>query len=472
MTSPCVGLLVLILVAAPAGAKGQYERYELGQRLRRFETEWERRTDPADRKRALQVLRPATTQFLTFRLSAAARTLDEAANALQSARKSSPDQQFADSLSFTPSVWLIDAKENEIELTIRTLYETDGRSQTPFTLKIVSDGKELPQVVDSLPARIRVPLTGEVGNDPIACRILIRHPDTAMQRTLTITRVKNLAGRLQELKASVVPEAGENALEQATVRETVSRLTAWQSGEVPEYDPPIGALLQAAEQMTAANAKPFFRCDRPGDFSLAIPHRDGTATPCRVLIPPKLTADAPVPVVVALHGAGGSENLYFEGYGAGCVAKACADRGWLLLCPRAGLGFLGGPPRVAEMIEALAERYPIDRDCVFLVGHSMGAAQTVDLVQKHPDRFAGIAVLGGGGRVRKPESFRELPTFIGIGAADFARSGAVSLRKALTDAGATRLTFREYPDIEHLVIVRAAVEDAFAEFDRIARQSR
>ena len=34
-----------------------------------------------------------------------------------------------------------------------------------------------------------------------------------------------------------------------------------------------------------------------------------------------------MPVVVALHGAGGSENLFFEGYGAGHIVTECRKRG-------------------------------------------------------------------------------------------------------------------------------------------------
>ena len=96
--------------------------------------------------------------------------------------------------------------------------------------------------------------------------------------------------------------------------------------------------------------------------------------------------------------------------------------------------------------------------------------QTVDLAQAKSGAFAAVAVLGGGGRVRKPEAFADLPTFIGVGSEDFAKGGATGLNKALTDAGAKAVTFCEYPDVEHTVIVRAAVDDVFAAFDKAARQ--
>lgn len=154
--------------------------------------------------------------------------------------------------------------------------------------------------------------------------------------------------------------------------------------------------------------------------------------------------------------------MFFESYGAGQIVKECQKRGWLLVSPRSGL--IGTPPVVA-IIDKLAERYPIDRKRVFLVGHSLGAGQAIDLVQRHPDTFAAVAVLGGGGRVRQKERFQRLPVFVGVGTADFALRSSRNLVKTLTDAGAASVTAKEYPDLEHLVIVREALPDLFRMFD-------
>ena len=75
--------------------------------------------------------------------------------------------------------------------------------------------------------------------------------------------------------------------------------------------------------------------------------------------------------------------------------------------------------------------------------------------------------MGGGGRVRDTKAFAELPLFIGVGDKDFALGGARSLKKTLLDGGAKKLTFKEYPDLEHLVIVREALPDVFKMFDDV-----
>src|SRR2546425_10846551 len=69
--------------AAPK-ACAQPERYELAQRLRAFETAWERKTDAEARKRALDPLIQATTAFFSFRLGEAGKALDQARFALES----------------------------------------------------------------------------------------------------------------------------------------------------------------------------------------------------------------------------------------------------------------------------------------------------------------------------------------------------------------------------------------------------
>jgi predicted esterase len=174
-----------------------------------------------------------------------------------------------------------------------------------------------------------------------------------------------------------------------------------------------------------------------------------------------------VPVVFALHGAGVGANTFFEAYGAGRVVKECEERGWVLVAPEGGLG-LSAPP-VAAILEKLAGRYPLDAKRVFLAGHSMGASQALSLAAS--GKYAAAAALGGGGKLAKPRSLANVPLFIGVGDKDaLALTGARALKQSLTDAGANLVTYREYPGVEHLVVVREALPDAFAVFEDAIRK--
>lgn len=64
------------------------------------------------------------------------------------------------------------------------------------------------------------------------------------------------------------------------------------------------------------------------------------------------------------------------------------------------------------------------------------------------------------------EGFTKVPLFIGCGKADFALPGARSLAASLKNVKGAKVTFREvtfreYDDIEHLLIVREAIPEVF-----------
>ena len=173
------------------------------------------------------------------------------------------------------------------------------------------------------------------------------------------------------------------------------------------------------------------------------------------------------PVLIALHGAGGSENMFFETYGAGRLVSLSRERGWIVVSPRQSmLGFGGGGLGldVRSILEVLETVLPIDRERVFLVGHSMGAAQAIAQVSKSPEEIRGVAALGGGGSVRDSAPLRRIPFWVGAGDRDFGKAGAKGLSQQLKRLGC-EATYREYADVEHMVIVQAALDDVFAFFD-------
>ena len=93
--------------------------------------------------------------------------------------------------------------------------------------------------------------------------------------------------------------------------------------------------------------------------------------------------------------------------------------------------------------------------------------QAIDAVQKYPGKFVGLAAFGGDGRIRKPELFAELPTFIGVGDKDFMLKNVRALNKTLADGGAKAVTYKEYEGLEHMIISREALPDAFSMFDKL-----
>jgi len=218
---------------------------------------------------------------------------------------------------------------------------------------------------------------------------------------------------------------------------------------------PGTAILAEAEALAAAVAsgKPSDQLARPGQHWIAVrsPTRSQVA---RLAIPNGAKADERLAVVVALHGAGGSENMFFDAYGHGALVQACVERGWFVIAPRCGL--LGGVDLPA-LLAAMATRWPIDHQRLVLVGHSMGAMQAVAAAVAPGANDRAIAALGGGGRF--PADARlSLPSFVGIGSRDFARGNALQLHAALQRAG-SKDDLREYGGVEHLKILPIATPD-------------
>lgn len=486
MRTDIAGWLALVVVGLAAGrAVAQPERYELGQRLKRFEQAWEETKDPAARKRALAIVKKASGQFLSLQLGEAGRTLDEARWALQG-RTPTDTERWLESLYTAPEKRLLDSATSELPVEVRAFYTVKPIPplRTSVLLRI---GQGLPATVPvaKLPAKVAVKFPPGRSQADQYLTLEASHDGKLIGvRNIGVSTVRDLAARLSWLEQSIkatarIPTTASDWLdiELATMSDSAEGLTALASGQVFEIDPAanatfdmiwFGSLLSiggrrhyiAPTFMTAFTGKSM-------NYRLVVPTDKGQTTVCRFHEPRGLSQKYPVPLVVALHGAGGSENLFFEGYGNGHIVKECEKRGWMLLAPRGGL--LGAAP-VAAIIDKLAERYPIDPKRIFLVGHSMGAGQAIELAQQHPGKFAAVASLGGAGRVRKKEPFADLPVFVGVGDQDFALKGSRALHKALTDAGAKRVTYKEYPDLEHLVIVREALPDVFALWDEIAKK--
>lgn len=464
-------------------ATAQVERYELGRRMKRFEAGWEVQTDPAARKRALAIVSKASPQFLSFQLGEAARTLDEARFALRSADPPSDAERWAAAVYADPAARLIDAGNQTITVTLRTLYPVRVDRPSAAVARIGFARSEPVRVeLKTLPAKVELPIPDEFRIRPRRDRDLDLRFSVAIDgtevaaREMIVSTVANLDDRLDKLRKGTKGLPLQRTPEAATFLDRVDLLGRLAAGGVPETDLPAAWLFGEAEKLELMlhiasednRGIAYYGPHRGGESWLSVPTGKERRTPCRLFVPDGLAPKKSVPLVVGLHGAGGSENLFFEGYGNGHIVKECEKRGWLLVAPRGG-GLLGGTPPVAEVVAKLARRHPIDPKRVFLIGHSMGAAQTVELVQQHPGRFAAVACLGGGGRVRKPEAFTELPLFVGVGSMDFAHRGAKALHKSLSDAGAKWVTYKEYPDLEHLVIVREALPDVFAVFDEAAR---
>ncbi len=453
----------------PKAADALAQRYELGQRLKRFEQEWEKHDGTAARKRSLTHIQKLTQQFFAFQFGDAGRSLDLAGFALLSDDEPSTTRLWAWSLYAVPNLRVVDGKAKELTVTIHQFFTVKGDVPKSLEVQLWFTEKQITTIKPNrFPHTEKIPLPplGEFKGLDRRLYFMVESGKEIRRSAIGISQVADLDARLAALKKTVATSDVIDTIEKATARDRAELLTELAGGTISETDLPAADLLANAERML--DGKEFYTAAKHGQFWLSVPTDAKRSTPVRVFIPKGLDPTKPVPVVVALHGAGGSENLFFEGYGGGRIVTECRERGWVLVAPRSGLNFTGSPP-VPAILDQLSKRYPLDPKRTFVVGHSMGVTQTIDLVQKHPDRFAAAAALGGSGTVKDAKPFATLPVFIGVGDKDFALAGARALNKTLTAGGAKNVTYKEYADIEHMVIVREALADVFAVFDKAAR---
>lgn len=102
------------------------------------------------------------------------------------------------------------------------------------------------------------------------------------------------------------------------------------------------------------------------------------------------------------------------------------------------------------LLDEVLDRYPVDADRVYLTGLSMGGYGTWALAAAHPERFAAIAPICGGGDPSWADRLRGVPTWAFHGADDRVVQPEESRRMvaALERAGGdARLTI--YPRIGH-----------------------
>lgn len=456
---------VFTVLALTAVASAQLDRYELGLRLRAYEERLGASTDQERTAASLRELDRAVQAFFRFDLVAVARAVDAADRRLLAA---APDAAtaFARSLRLATAARLCDPQAGPVAFTLAVAFPSEVACPEGLVLDVALDGDRAPRAsvpVRELPCSGELPLTDAALGDRTLAWTLRVGDRVLLQRRQGLSLAKDLAARLAALASATAEKPTNGSLEAATAPLLGKQLETMTGPKPEETVLPGARLLADAEAMLVANGKgePFFGPERAGEHWLRVPLRRGAAT-VRLLVPKAGEPETKRPLVLAMHGAGGSENMFFDSYGAGAIVALCASRGWYLAAPRSELlGSYDAP----QLVDALAARWPIDTSRVLLVGHSMGAGQAASAAARAPERFAAVALLGGGGGIGKGQGLAGRPFFVGAGERDFGRSGALSLHKALGKAGAD-VRWHEYKDVEHLAVVQFALPDVFAFFDR------
>jgi pimeloyl-ACP methyl ester carboxylesterase len=142
---------------------------------------------------------------------------------------------------------------------------------------------------------------------------------------------------------------------------------------------------------------------RPGGFvRLAyIDDIDNTPQFCRSYLPLQYDPSKKWPVIVYLHGYNGANPEYYNWWSADKRHDGVTDRHGVIFIEPHGRGntqYRGiGDRDVLKCIELAKQKFNVDEDRVYLAGSSMGGFGTWNVATRHPELFAAIAPIYGGG---------------------------------------------------------------------------
>ena len=462
------GVLLLPLLTLSASAQDTALRAELAWRTRSLERAWMATEERALREAALPLVEEAVQRFFRIDGRGVGENLSEA-----EARLRGEEVGPLAGLRLHPTVRLQDTAAPEVELVFGWLFGEPLEEELLLEVRCGDQLLEGPGTIrldpEAQAARWagRWPETDGRASGDLRLEVVVRSGDSRAGRSLSFSRVEGLAPRLAGLRALVEEREQREAapsIEGLTLTARVELLESLAEGSREETDFPAARLLAEAEELAASLREGATWCDRTrrGQHWWTVPAGHGTA-PLRLLVPQAYDPDQPPPLVVALHGAGGSENMFFDSYGDGRIVELCEERGWLLVAPR--VSPFGAP--VEAILESLAERLPFSAERVLLVGHSMGAGAGQRLLQRAPERYAAFVAMGGGSRVRAAEKLVDEPVLVAAGDRDFGRAGAEALHASLVAAGSERARLVIAPACEHLLIVADVLPEAFGWLDEV-----
>jgi predicted esterase len=262
----------------------------------------------------------------------------------------------------------------------------------------------------------------------------------------------------------------------ATAEYTLTLLERADRGEVNPHRLDLAQELKQAAEILAAREggrDPF--AGRKGDLRRAYRSSvDQTAQPYRLFVPQVYDGKQARPLVVALHGMGGDENSFFDQYAQGEIKKQAERLGYLVVCPKGrGPASMYRGDAEKDVMEVLAEverEYRIDGKRIYLMGHSMGGFGTWSIAMNHPERFAALGPVAGGGNPARLEAIKHIPHFVVHGDAD--KTVPVTQSRAMVEAAkklGIKVEYVEVPGGSHSAIVVPNLAPMFDFFQAQAR---
>ncbi len=289
---------------------------------------------------------------------------------------------------------------------------------------------------------------------------------------LNVVVREGLAQSMQQLEQAAA--AAPDAL-RAELLFPVDRVRKINRGDLEVRTFDVASGFAAADSVLAAvrDARDPF-AGRTGDMKrhyLLEPARE--VMPYRLYVPTTYSPATPMPVIVALHGLGQTEDSFFDAYGR-ALPKLAEQHGYILVAPLGyrvdggyGWGVSAAPTDPAarhraamselDVMESLAQvraLYNVDPDRIYLMGHSLGAIGTWKMAARFPGEWAAIGAFSGQGVPSTMSRMAHIPAFVVHGDNDptVAVTGSRAMVQAMKAQGVDHV-YLEVPGGNHSNVV-------------------
>jgi acetyl esterase/lipase len=401
-TRPLTLLLLLVLAVPVYSEPARVTRADLARSFMRFEQMYRAHRPVGERRAEVnRAFDRATFAFFRGGLAKVAWELEEITAGLRPAGLNTRARRVADALRVKIEPPVLVAGEDAVPVARVSLARLVRPGKTLYVLRIRTSDHVQDLSLGALTEKpVVLPLKLE-NREPGTRTLAIVLPDGTeveagrwyvSEKNLDLQRLAN--SRKLDAVSTKVP-ALVDAVGIARERNTLLRMRPSSTRTVEILLNPIelAASLEVEVAAILAGKDPYFR--RAGHLWREL--RVGRLRiPLRIYAPPAVRKGLPLPVVVALHGAGADENIFPEGYGAGEIVRQADEHGFILASPATG-PFIMSPRSLGALLDALELHFAIDRRRVHVIGHSMGAMATIALAQRHPDLIAAACAMSGGG---------------------------------------------------------------------------
>jgi predicted esterase len=284
--------------------------------------------------------------------------------------------------------------------------------------------------------------------------------------------IEPLSGEAQKLRARLAKDGKKGGSALATAEYAVALYDRADSGEVNP------TRLRFRDEFTNAEAlldavegghDPF--AGKHGDLHKAYRSAvDNSLQPYRLLVPEVYKSDKASSLVVALHGMGGDENSMFDAYNG--AMKAAAEKfGLMVVCPKgrdtASMYRGSAEQDVMDVLAEVRRDYNIDAARIYLMGHSMGGYGTWSVAMDHPEVFAALGPISGGGNTAGMEKIKSIPQYVVHGDND--ATVPVSQSRTMVEAGkkaGANIVYVEVPGGSHVSVAAPQFAPMFEFFTK------